>query len=64
MEECARIGRSRSEASNKEFHGMSEVGAFMPGNESMIKTKGDTGHRKSAQERAEDRKKKKKKGRR
>jgi signal recognition particle subunit SRP54 len=30
----------------------------------MIKTKGDTGHRKSAKERAEERKKKKKKGKR
>jgi signal recognition particle subunit SRP54 len=28
----------------------------------MLKTKGDTGHRKSAKERAEERKKKRKKG--
>ncbi|MCE9532194.1 MAG: signal recognition particle protein, partial [Planctomycetes bacterium] len=44
--------------------GMGKAGAFMPGNEGMLKTKGDTGHRKSAKERAEDRKKKKKKGKR
>jgi signal recognition particle subunit SRP54 len=44
--------------------GMGKAGAFMPGNEGMLKTKGNTGHRKSAKERAEDRKKKKKKGRR
>ena len=44
--------------------GMGQAGAFMPGNEGMIKSKGDTGHRKSAKERAEDRKKKKKKGKR
>jgi signal recognition particle subunit SRP54 len=41
--------------------GMTKMGAFNPGNEGMIKTKGNTGHRKSAKERAEDRKKKKKK---
>ena len=39
---------------------LSQLGAFMPGNEGMIKTKGDTGHRKSAKERAEERKKKRK----
>jgi len=44
--------------------GLGKAGAFMPGNEGMIKTKGGTGHRKSAKERAEDRKKKRKKGRR
>jgi signal recognition particle subunit SRP54 len=41
--------------------GLGKAGAFMPGNENMIKTKGNTGHRKSAKERAEERKKKKKK---
>ena len=41
--------------------GMTKMGAFNPGNEGMIKTKGNTGHRKSARERAEERKKKKKK---
>jgi signal recognition particle subunit SRP54 len=40
--------------------GLGQAGAFMPGNENMLKSKGDTGHRKSAKERAEDRKKKKK----
>jgi len=40
--------------------GLGKAGAFMPGGESMLKTKGDTGHRKSPKERAEDRKKKKK----
>lgn len=40
--------------------GMGKMGAFMPGGMDNIKTKGDTGHRKSAKERAEDRKKKKK----
>jgi signal recognition particle subunit SRP54 len=41
--------------------GLSKMGAFDPGKEGMLKTKGDTGHRKSARERAEERKKKKKK---
>jgi signal recognition particle subunit SRP54 len=41
--------------------GMSKMGAFMPG--TKLKTKGDTGHRKSAKERAEERKKKRKKRR-
>ena len=41
--------------------GLTKAGAFTPGNEGMLKTKGDTGHRKSARERAEERKKKKKK---
>jgi signal recognition particle subunit SRP54 len=41
--------------------GLQKAGAFMPG--TKLKTKGDTGHRKSAKERAEDRKKKKKQDR-
>jgi signal recognition particle subunit SRP54 len=41
--------------------GLGNMGAFMPG--SKLKTKGDTGHRKSAKERAEERKKKRKKRR-
>jgi len=40
--------------------GLSKMGAFDPGKEGMLKTKGHTGHRKSARERAEERKKKKK----
>lgn len=40
--------------------GLSQAGAFLPGGMAQIKTKGDTGHRKSARERAEERKKKKK----
>jgi signal recognition particle subunit SRP54 len=40
--------------------GLSKAGAFDPGKEGMLKTKGHTGHRKSARERAEERKKKKK----
>lgn len=43
--------------------GLGKAGAFMPGNENMLKTKGNTGHRKSAKERAEERKKKKRRGR-
>jgi len=44
--------------------GLGKMGAFMPGGMDQFKTKGDTGHRKSAKERAEERKKKnKKKGR-
>ena len=39
--------------------GLSKGGAFMPGSK-MIKTKGDTGHRKTPKERAEERRKKKK----
>ncbi|MFL5330180.1 MAG: signal recognition particle protein [Gemmataceae bacterium] len=42
----------------KTMSSMSKMGAFMPG--AKLKTKGDTGHRKSAKERAEDRKKKRK----
>jgi signal recognition particle subunit SRP54 len=38
--------------------GLNKMGAFLPG--ARLKTKGDTGHRKSAKERAEDRKKKRK----
>lgn len=41
--------------------GMTKAGAFSPGNEGRLKTKGNTGKRKSAKERAEERKKKKKK---
>ena len=41
--------------------GLGKMGAFQPG--AKLKTKGDTGHRKSAKERAEERKKKKKKRR-
>jgi signal recognition particle subunit SRP54 len=40
--------------------GLSKMGAFDPGKEGMLKTKGNTGHRKSARERAEERKKRKK----
>jgi signal recognition particle subunit SRP54 len=43
--------------------GLSKAGAFAPGSQ-MLKKKGDTGHRKSAKERAEDRKRKRKRGRR
>jgi signal recognition particle subunit SRP54 len=41
--------------------GLGKMGAFLPGS-NVLKTKGDTGHRKSAKERAEERKKKRKKG--
>jgi signal recognition particle subunit SRP54 len=40
--------------------GLGKMGAFMPGGMAGIKTKGDTGKRKTAKERAEERKKKKK----
>jgi signal recognition particle subunit SRP54 len=43
--------------------GLGKMGAFMPGGP-QLKTKGDTGHRKSAKERAEERKKKRRKGKR
>jgi signal recognition particle subunit SRP54 len=43
--------------------GLQKAGAFMPGS-SFLKKKGDTGHRKSAKERAEDRKKKRKQNKR
>lgn len=44
--------------------GLSKAGAFLPGGMDNLKLKGDTGHRKSAKERAEERKKKNKKKRR
>jgi len=44
----------------KMMTGLGKAGAFMPGGESMLKTKGDTGHRKTPKERAEERKVKKK----
>ena len=44
--------------------GMSKMGAFLPGGMDGMKMKGDTGHRKSAKERADERKKKNKKKRR
>lgn len=47
----------------KMMTGLGKMGAFAPGGENMLRTKGDTGKRKSAKERAEDRKKKKKKKR-
>ena len=40
--------------------GLGKMGAFMPGGMDGIVKKGDTGHRKSAKERADERKKKKK----
>ncbi|MFM8272402.1 MAG: signal recognition particle protein [Gemmata sp.] len=40
--------------------GMGKMGAFLPGGMDGMVKKGDTGHRKSAKERAEERKKKKK----
>jgi signal recognition particle subunit SRP54 len=43
----------------KMMTGLGKMGAFMPG-ANILKTKGDTGHRKSAKERAEERKKKRK----
>ena len=48
----------------KMMTGLGNMGAFMPGGENMLKLigkKGDTGHRKTAKERADERKKKKKK---
>jgi signal recognition particle subunit SRP54 len=41
--------------------GLGKAGAFLPGS-NVLKKKGDTGHRKSAKERAQDRKKNRKKG--
>ena len=41
--------------------GLGKAGAFLPGGMDGLVKKGDTGHRKSAKERAEERKKKKKK---
>ncbi|MBA4062803.1 MAG: signal recognition particle protein [Isosphaera sp.] len=43
--------------------GLGKAGAFMPGGMDNMKLKGNTGHRKSAKERAEERKKNKKKRR-
>ncbi len=43
----------------KMMTGLGKMGAFNPGGMNNLKLKGDTGHRKSAKERAEDRKKKK-----
>ncbi len=43
--------------------GMGKAGAFLPGGMDGMKLKGDTGHRKSAKERADERKKKNKKKR-
>src|SRR5258708_38745995 len=37
--------------------GLGKAGAFMPGGLDNMKLKGDTGHRKSAKERADERKK-------
>jgi signal recognition particle subunit SRP54 len=45
----------------KMMTGLGKAGVFNhPGGLNMLKTKGDTGHRKTAKERAEERKKKKK----
>ena len=44
--------------------GLGKAGAFLPGGMDGLKVKGDTGHRKSAKERADERKKKNKKKRR
>jgi len=46
----------------KMMTGLNKMGAFLPG--AKLKTKGDTGRRKSAKERAEDRKKKRKQDKR
>jgi signal recognition particle subunit SRP54 len=46
----------------KTMSSLSKMGAFMPG--AKLKTKGDTGHRKSAKERAEDRKRKRRQDKR
>jgi signal recognition particle subunit SRP54 len=43
---------------------LGKMGAFQPGSNMLFKKKGDTGHRKSAKERAEERKKKRKQERR
>jgi signal recognition particle subunit SRP54 len=45
----------------KMMTGLGKMGAFMPGGMDGMKLKGDTGHRKSAKERADERKRKKKK---
>jgi signal recognition particle subunit SRP54 len=44
----------------KMMSGLGKMGAFMPGGMNKLNLKGDTGHRKSAKERADERKKKKK----
>jgi len=44
----------------KMMTGMSKAGAFLPGGMDKVAKKGDTGHRKSSKERADERKKKKK----
>ncbi len=44
--------------------GLGKAGAFMPGGMDGLKMKGDTGHRKTAKERADERKKKNKKKKR
>jgi signal recognition particle subunit SRP54 len=44
----------------KMMSGLGKMGAFQPGSKLQLKTKVGTGHRKSAKERAEDRKRKKK----
>ncbi|HJZ57859.1 MAG TPA: signal recognition particle protein [Gemmataceae bacterium] len=44
--------------------GLGKAGAFLPGGMDQFKLKGDTGHRKSAKERAEERKKKNRKKKR
>jgi len=44
----------------KMMSGLGKAGAFLPGSNFLQKTKIGTGHRKSAKERAEDRKRKKK----
>jgi signal recognition particle subunit SRP54 len=47
----------------KMLTGLNKAGAFLPGSGLLSKVKGDTGHRKTAKERAEERKKKRKRGR-
>jgi len=47
----------------KMMTGLSKMGAFLPGS-NILKKKGDTGHRKSPKERAEERKKKRKQDKR
>jgi signal recognition particle subunit SRP54 len=48
----------------KMVSGLNKMGAFQPGSKMMLKSKIGTGHRKSAKERAEDRKRKRKQERR
>jgi signal recognition particle subunit SRP54 len=47
----------------KQLTQLTKAGAFLPGSGLLQKMKGDTGHRKTAKERAEERKKKRKRGR-